>query len=76
MDDPCSEPMSTLGEELHELVDGLPEWRVAVLLALVRETVPTERGGEEWPLLDFVGTLSSGKGDLAARSGESMAPAP
>lgn len=68
--------MSIPREELHELVDRLPEWQVAVILVRLRETMPTEHGGEERPLPDFVGTLSSGKGDLAARSGESAASAP
>jgi hypothetical protein len=61
---------STLREELHELIDRLPESRVAPILALVRESTPTEDGGEGWQLPGFVGALSSGKGDLGARSGE------
>jgi hypothetical protein len=62
--------MNTLREELHQLIDQLPESQVAPILAIVRESTPTEDGGDEWPLPDFVGALSSGKGDLAARSGE------
>lgn len=62
--------MSTLRDELHNLIDRLPEDQVAPILAIVRESTPAEDGGEEWPLPDFVGTLSSGKGDLAARSSE------
>jgi hypothetical protein len=62
--------MSTLREELHQLIDRLPESQMAPILAIVRESTPTEDGGEEWPLPDFVGALSSGKGDLAARSSE------
>jgi hypothetical protein len=62
--------MSTLREELHELIDRLPESQVAPILAIVRESTPAEDGGEEWPLPHFVGALSSGKGDLAARSSE------
>ncbi|WP_073950347.1 hypothetical protein [Streptomyces kebangsaanensis] len=62
--------MSTLREELHQLIDRLPESQVAPILAIVRESTPSEDGGEEWPLPDFVGALSSGKGDLAARSSE------
>lgn len=62
--------MSTLRDELHNLIDRLPEEQVAPILAIVRESTPAEDGGEEWPLPDFVGTLSSGKGDLAARSSE------
>lgn len=62
--------MSTMREELHELIDRLPESQVAPILAIVRESTPAEDGGEEWPLPDFVGALSSGKGDLGARSGE------
>ncbi len=63
-------PVSTLRDELHSLIDRLPESRVAPILALVRESAPAEGGGDEWPLPDFVGALSSGKGDLAARSAE------
>ncbi|MET9772972.1 hypothetical protein ABZ023_01745 [Streptomyces sp. NPDC006367] len=65
--------MSTLREELHELIDRLPESQVAPILALVRESAPAEDGGGgggEWPLPDFVGALSSGKGGLGARSGD------
>ncbi|SNQ47320.1 conserved hypothetical protein [Frankia canadensis] len=43
---------------------------MAPILALVRESAPTDDGGDEWPLPDFVGALASGKGDLAARSAE------
>lgn len=52
-------------EELHDLIDRLPEEQVAPILAIVRKSTPAEDGGEEWPLPDFVGTLFSGKGDLA-----------
>lgn len=62
--------MSSLREELHQLIDRLPESQVAPILAIVRESTPTEDDGDEWPLPDFVGALSSGKGDLAARSSE------
>jgi hypothetical protein len=62
--------MSTLREELHQLIDLLPESQVAPILAIVRESAATEDGIDTWPLPDFVGTLSSGKGDLAARSDE------
>lgn len=62
--------MTTMREELHHLIDRLPESQVAPILAIVRQSTPTEDGGDEWPLPDFVGTLSSGKGDLAARSAE------
>ena len=62
--------MSTLREELHELIDRLPESQVAPILALVRESTPAEDIGDEWPLPDFVGALSSGKSCLGARSGE------
>ncbi|MEV0635011.1 hypothetical protein AB0I77_08605 [Streptomyces sp. NPDC050619] len=40
------------------------------VLAIVRESTPTEDGGDEWPRLNFASTLSSGKGDLAAGSSE------
>ncbi|CAO5162560.1 antitoxin VapB26 [Frankia sp. AiPs1] len=68
----CSYPwqVSTLRDGLHSLIDRLPESQVAPILALVRESTPTESGGDEWPLPDFVGALASGKGDLAARSAE------
>ncbi|CUU61103.1 hypothetical protein Ga0074812_15615 [Parafrankia irregularis] len=62
--------VSTLRDELHSLIDRLPESQVAPILALVRESAPAEDGGDEWPLPDFVGALASGKGDLAARSAE------
>ncbi|WP_261555390.1 hypothetical protein [Frankia tisae] len=62
--------MSILRDELHRLIGRLPESQVAPILALVRESTPTEDGDAEWPLPDFVGALSSGKGDLAARSSE------
>ncbi len=62
--------MSILRDELHRLIDRLPESQVAPILTVVRENTPTEDGGDEWPLPDFVGALSSGKGDLAARSSE------
>ncbi|MET9515400.1 hypothetical protein [Streptomyces sp. NPDC002994] len=62
--------MSTLRDELHELIDRLPEAQVAPILAIVRESTLAEDGVDEWPLPDFVGALSSGKGDLASRSSE------
>jgi hypothetical protein len=41
------------------------------MLALVRESLPVRVDGETlWPLPTFVGTLASGKGDMAARSQE------
>ena len=66
---PYPEAMSTLRDELHQLIDRLPESQVAPILAIVRESTHTE-DGDEWALPDFVGALSSGKGDLAARSSE------
>ncbi|SNQ49900.1 conserved hypothetical protein [Frankia canadensis] len=62
--------VSTLRDELHSLIDRLPESQVAPILALVRESAPAESGGDEWPLPYFVGALASGKGDLATRSAE------
>jgi hypothetical protein len=62
--------MSTLRDELHQLIDRLPESQVAPILAIVRESTHTEDGDDEWALPGFVGALSSGKGDLAARSSE------
>ena len=55
-------------EELHDLIDQLPEEQVAPMLALVRESLPVGEDGEAmWPLRSFVGTLASGQGDVAAR---------
>jgi len=63
--------MSVIREELHHLIDQLPEEQVAPMLALVRESLPVGEDGETlWPLPSFVGTLASGKGDVAARSQE------
>jgi hypothetical protein len=62
--------MSRLSDELRELVDRLPESQVAPILAIVRESAQADGGSGEWPLPGFVGTLASGKGDLAARSSE------
>ena len=67
---PYSWDMSTLRDEPHNLIDRLPEDQMAQTLAIVRDSTPAENDGEEWPLPDFVGTLSSGKGDLAARASE------
>lgn len=64
----CS--VGALRDELHRLIDRLPESQVAPVLALLRERTPTVDGSDEWPLPEFVGTLSSGKGDLAARSSQ------
>jgi hypothetical protein len=60
--------VSILRDELRRLIDRLPEAQVAPILAIVRESTPADDDGDEWPLPDFVGTLSSGKGGLAARS--------
>ena len=63
--------MSVMREELHHLIDRLPEEQVAPMLVLVRESLPAGQDGESaWPLPSFVGTLASGKGDAAARSQE------
>ena len=63
--------MSVMREELHHLIDQLPEEQVAPILALVRESLPVGEDGETlWPLPSFVGTSASGKGDVAARSQE------
>ncbi len=59
--------MSVMREEFHHLIDQLPEQQVA----LVRESLPVGEDGETlWPLPSFVGTLASGKGDVAACSQE------
>jgi hypothetical protein len=56
-------------EELHHLIDQLPDEQVAPMLALLRGSLPMRVDGETlWPLLSFVGTLASGKGAVAARS--------
>ena len=58
-------------EELHQLIDQLPEDQVAPILALVKGSMPVGEDGETlWPLPSFVGTLASGKADVAARSQE------
>jgi len=58
-------------DEFHHLFDELPEDQVAPMLALIRENLPAaERAPGDWPLPDFVGTLASGRGDLAERSEE------
>jgi len=64
--------MSVMREELHHLIDRLPEEQVAPMLVLVRDSLPAGEGGDAqaWPLPSFVGSLSSGKGDVAARSQE------
>ncbi len=63
--------MSVMREELHHLIDRLPEEQVAPILVLVRESLPTGEDGEQsWPLPWFVGTLETDKGDVAARSQE------
>ena len=63
--------MGVMREELHHLIDQLPEEQVAPMLALVRGSLPVRVDGETlWPLPTFVGTLASGKGDVAARSQE------
>jgi hypothetical protein len=63
--------MSVMRDELHHLIDQIPEEQVAPILALVRESLPVDEDGEAvWPLPSFVGTLASGKGDIAARSQE------
>ena len=63
--------MGVMREELHHLIDQLPEEQVAPILALVRGSLPVRVDGEMlWPLPSFVGTLASGKGDVAVRSQE------
>lgn len=63
--------MSVMREELHHLIDQLPEEQVAPMLALVRDSLPVGDEREAvWPLPSFVGTLASGKGDVAGRSQE------
>lgn len=63
--------MSVMREELHQLIDQLPEDQVAPILALVKGSLPVGKDGETlWPLPSFVGTLASGKADVAARSQE------
>jgi hypothetical protein len=47
--------MSVMREELHHLIDQLPEEQVAPILALVRESLPVGEDGETlWPLPSFV----------------------
>lgn len=55
--------MSVMREELHHLIDRLPEEEVAPMLILVRESLPVgEDSQSAWPLPSFAGTLASGKG--------------
>lgn len=64
-----ADAMSVMREELHHLIDRLPEEQVAPMLALVKESLPVGEDGEGlWPLPSFAGALASGKGDVAARS--------
>ncbi len=63
--------MSVMRDELHHLIDRLPEEQVAPMLALVRGSLPVgDDSATLWPLPSFVGSLASGKGDVAARSQE------
>ena len=63
--------MSVMREDLHQLIDQLPEDQVAPILALVKGSLPVGEDGETlWPLPSFVNTLASGKADVAARSQE------
>jgi len=69
--DSWAAPMSVMREELHHLLDQLSDEQVAPILALVRGSLSARVDGEtRWPLLSFVGTLASGKADVAARSQE------
>ena len=48
--------MNVMREELHHLIDQLPEEQVAPILALVRESLPVGEDGETlWPLPSFAG---------------------
>lgn len=63
--------MTAMREELHHLVDELPEDRVGSTLALVRETLSdAEADKGAWPIPEFVASFASGKGDLAERADE------
>lgn len=64
----------TSRERLHRLVDDLSDDRAAEALALLESQLAGER--EPGPLPEFFGMLHSGKGDLAARSGEILRAEP
>jgi hypothetical protein len=52
--------MTVLREELHRIVDLLPEDEVGTILTYVRDhaTVTEPAGEESWPLPEFVGMVS------------------
>lgn len=65
--------MTVLRDELHHLVELLPDEQIPPVLEFVRdhssaETAP--RSGEEWPLPEFVGMFASGEGDLSEKSSD------
>ncbi|MGH3158399.1 MAG: hypothetical protein ACRDNF_17750 [Streptosporangiaceae bacterium] len=66
--------MSAMREELHHLVDELPEAKVGPVLDLVRDQVGDKDSGKR-RRLSFAGMLHAGP-DLAARSEEILRAGP
>lgn len=58
----------TTRERLHRLVDDLSEDQAAEALALLESQLAQEAESAAMP--EFFGMMRSGKGDLAARSGD------
>lgn len=58
--------MTEMRQELHHLVDDLPEGQVAVALDLVRRLAPKD-AGEAWPPSWF-GAITTVSDDIAARA--------
>ncbi|MGH3095627.1 MAG: hypothetical protein ACRDMV_06450 [Streptosporangiales bacterium] len=58
--------MTAMRDELHHLVEGLPEDRVSAAVALVRG-LAGEPEAEEWPPSWF-GAVTSASDDTAARA--------
>jgi hypothetical protein len=62
--------MTALRDELHHLVDGLPEDQVPVALALVRRLAPDETA-DDWPPPWF-GAITSDRDDTAATAKDTL----
>jgi hypothetical protein len=65
--------MTILRDELHHLVDLLPDEQIPSVLEFVRDhggidTPPHTE--EDWPLPEFVGMFASGEGDLSEKSAD------
>lgn len=65
--------MAILRDELHHLVDLLPEEQIPPVLEFARDhggIGASPRTEEDWPLPEFVGMFASGRGDLAEKSAD------